>query len=267
MIDFPIEEIVCEARITWYVNNEVVSETDIGDGQVPPLIYEFPTPGKYIIKLRVCTCCGCCEKEQIVNIGPSLYLERDNCLIFILRDYNDYFNLKIEINLYDSDKNKTNLISSDSYSGRKDFRINLPYDGVYYLEYIIRDEAGNIVKMERFVLYEFCSILQCFKRFMMSLNCENCDPCDNDIQERIRLQDQIQLFMFNFFAFSARLAIHSGLNYGHFYFRDEYASFLDETALVLKQLLKVCSKCGYIDKPHGKIATIHHITTPCTTCQ
>ena len=67
VVPSPISEIPCEARITWYVNDVVVSEVDMGLNEMTPLIWEFDTPGTHAVTLRVCNCCGCCTYEEEVN--------------------------------------------------------------------------------------------------------------------------------------------------------------------------------------------------------
>lgn len=264
VLPIPIEEIPCEARITWYVDGVVVSEVYMGDNQLTPLIWEFTEPGTHTITLIVCNCCGCCTYEQEVTIGPFLYIERLDCAKFVLKDNYEYDGLTIEINLFDTDNNKTNLITQTQYTGKSDFIINLPTDGVYILEYIIRDLDGNNIRTERFVLYEFCHILMCYKELLMSINCKECNPCDN---ERAReIMDQMNQFIMNLVAFGINITIHYGLESHFFYFDDKYTSFIKDTNTILSQLLRMCSKCGFIENRKGtwNCTVIKH---PCRICK
>jgi hypothetical protein len=267
VVPSPISEIPCEARITWYVNDVVVSEVDMGLNEMTPLIWEFKEPGTYIVKLRVCNCCGCCTYEQEVTIGPFLYIERLDCSKFVLKDNYEYEGLTLEINLFDTDNNKTNLISQVSYTGKSDFVISLPSDGVYVIEYIIRDLTGLIIRTERFVVYEFCSILKCYKELLMQINCKNCDPChDYNKGDMTLLMNQLNQFIMNLFAFGINISVHYGLESHFFYFDDKYTSFIKDTNTILQQLMRMCGRCGFIKNKTTNPIKCTMIKKPCITC-
>lgn len=264
-IPFPVSEIPCEARITWYVNDVVVSEVDMGLNEMTPLVWEFKEPGTYNIKLRVCNCCGCCTYEEEVTIGPYLYIERLDCRKFVLKDNYEYDGLTIELNLFDTDNNKTSLVNNTSYTGKSDFIINLPSDGVFIIEYIIRDLSGLIIRTERFVVYEFCSILRCYKELLMQINCKNCNPC-SDKSDMNLLMNQLNQFIMNLFAFGINISVHYGLESHFFYFADKYTSFIKDTNTILQQLMKMCSKCGFIEHIGSTPIKCTVIKKPCKTC-
>jgi len=244
----------CEYTVEWFVDGESVTGVIRHDTSFPfiPLKYTFNTPGKHVITLEVCNCCGCCKEEKVITVGPPVFIERQSCGIFKLQDWNTFLKdtVILELNIYNLSNELLSGKTVTDYLGDTFFTIELPQDGMYVIEYIIRssDNEFSILDKQRFVVYEFCNILQCYKQILMSINCTDCKPCLDNIQEFTAWLNQLNMFVANLYALGYNIAVYSGLNNGVFLFREEYLTFLKETDIIINNLNRICGRCGFVSR-------------------
>lgn len=243
----------CSNRISWFVNEELVEGPYLYNelADVPSFYYTFEKEGKYEILVKVCNCCGCCEYKEVICVGSSVSIERSSCYKFKLIDNVVYsLGLDLEVSVYNTKQEKLTSYVFENYTGEKSLDISLPQDGIYIVEYSIYNKnlPTNIIERKRFVIYEFCSLLSCYKELLLGINCTNCDPCNYTKEEDRLWLDQLNMFMANVLPFIQNLALHYGLENNHFLFKEEYISFIDNSQDILDNLLRICGKCGYIER-------------------
>lgn len=243
----------CDIEVTWYINDELklgpLSYNTIAD--IVPFSEVFEQEGKYEIKLVVCNCCGCCEYIETICVGPKVSIERIDCLHFKLVDNQVYpENLNLSITVYNTKQEVVETKTIENYVGEQSFDIFYPYDGIYIVEYLVFNSTNptHIIERKRFVTYDFCSILRCYKEMLFGINCTTCDPCTQNKEEERKWLDQLNMFVANLYAFIQYIAIHYGMENNHFYFKEEYISFIDDAQKVVENLLRICGKCGFISK-------------------
>lgn len=241
----------CGVELTWLVDGEVIDGpygyNEAAD--IPDFYHTFETEGKHTVTLRVEGCCGTCEYTETICVGPKVSTERVSCLFFRLHDNHVYpEGLSLEINVFNTKQEKLETIRVDNYRGEQSFDIKYPFDGIYIVEYAVFNTANptTIIERKRFVHYDFCSILVCYKKLLFDINCATCNPCGEEKTKRESL-DQLNMFVANLFAFVQMVTIHYGMENNHFYFKEEYLSFLDGTQDIIDNLLRICGKCGFIE--------------------
>lgn len=219
----------------------------------------FEESGLYTLELEVCNCCGCCVYTRNVYVGPKLYTERIDCLSFKLIDNNEYFlnGLVLMLKVYDTEGNVVLDQEYTDYEGNTDFNIILPEDGMYILEYrlfeVIQNEPtrvlGRLLSLNKFVLLDFCNILQCYSKLLQSINCTNCKDCLDDIRLNNVNMNKINILLVNFQAFIYNIITHYGNTEGTFIYDDQYLTFVKEGSYYIDQLKRICGKCNYIGNP------------------
>lgn len=212
--------------------------------------YWFQQEGEYILQSQYCNCCGCCETEYKIYVGPTIYATRTDCLKFRLSDRNSYnqpYNLNITI--YNAENQVVLNNQYVDYLGDDDFEIELPFDGVYVVEYVLTNPATNdVLAKERIMLFDFCTIIQCYKKLLMDINCTDCNKCIEDIRGHNVQMYKINTFLMNFQAFVMNMTVQFGNTNGMLYFEEKYLTFIEDSQFYIDRLLALCSKCGYTDK-------------------
>jgi hypothetical protein len=247
----PGTEDPCDIEVSWYVNDELkigpLSYNRVQD--IAPFSEVFETEGKYTIRLVVCNCCGCCEYSEVICVGPKVSIDRLGCLQFKLTDNQVYPDgLNLDLTIYAPDQTVIEKRTIENYTGEQSIDISYGYDGIYIVEYLVYNSANpaNVIERKRFVTYDFCSILRCYKELLFGINCTTCDPCSMTKEEDKMWLDQLNMFVANVYAFIQYAAIHYGLENNHFLFREEYISHIDNTQKIVENLLRICGKCGFI---------------------
>ena len=205
----------------------------------------FNTPGDWRIIVEYCNCCGCCSYELTVRVSPEIYIEREECLTFKLVDTRLFnFNVNVQINLYNTRNELLLRYAQDDYRGDTDYVLVLPGDGIYVVEYRLIDPRTNtLIYIQRFVLYEFCSLLKCYAELNRQINCTDCKNCPEDLTEDERMF-QMNKFLSLWFIFWSRTLTYAGNTNGYFLFKECYLKELQDLDLTIQQLNKVCGRCG-----------------------
>lgn len=269
--DIPLTD-RCNIYYRWYVDGVVVQEGEIGlPNDIPILNHVFTDRGKYIVRLEICNCCGCCSKEQDIWIGPKQYVERLDCLSFRFTDVENFAGrdtgpVYLELFIRDMKGDVVARSEVETYVGESEWDFGLPIDGLYFLEYNIYEEkGGRLLDSKRFVIYEFCTLLVCYKKILMEVVCETCELCDEDQLTLKQYMYQLNQFIAFASALAMNMIIYGGATNHNFYFSDKYLGLLKETHLYIDQILKLCKKCHYVSIK-GNIPYKCKVLTPKPAC-
>jgi hypothetical protein len=226
-----------------------------------PLNYVFKEQGKHTVCIEVSNCCGTCIDCLEVYVGDSVSLSRTDCRKFLLSDVQSYVdNCKVEIKVFTPDEQLINTLIIENYSGNSSFNIDLPIDNVYIVSYVvsyIQPITGKevIVINRKLVLYEFCTVLRCYKEMLTKSLCVPCpDPCS---QQENHIVNEAEFHKLNQYLIAASnfvtniLLYENGTN-GGFYFDDKYLQFLRETQIGIKRMVDLCNGCGITPIPKSK---------------
>lgn len=236
----PEEELT--ARVRWFVNDELILEvTDIAQ-MGEPFVREFDREGRYRIRIEVCNCCGCCEFEETISVGPSLFLQRTGCHTMSIVDWTNYAptdRQRVTITTLDGKTVAQYLLPSNPTVPAV---ISVSRDGVYIVSVELIDPFGVVLRSRRFVWYEFCHLLDCYHELVRKAACTDC-KCDDPVEEA-ETQKKIDRFLMLAGAFFASIDVQFGNTYGLLYYEERFLGVLRDHRALLDALLDVCGRCG-----------------------
>jgi hypothetical protein len=236
----------CEdpAVVNLYVDDVLVQTQSVSSPEdVENVSLSFPVRGSYEVRQEVVTCCGSCSYTKKITVGEPISIKRTDCLVVEICNNRAYNNpVLLQINVKDLTGTIINTYSISNYEGEDALTILLPNDGIYTIEFI-EIVNSSIVYQKDFIVYEFCNIVNCYRKLVEKLLCPECD-CEVTVKDQQDLQNKINEFIMVATAFYASVKIQFGETFGLFYQKPEYLNTLREHELLLKQLQKICGNCG-----------------------
>lgn len=229
------------ALLQVYSNDELILQQTINNYEPVETTMIFNQDGRYVIKAVLTNCCGSCEFEKEIIVGGYVKLERLACHTYKFTDYTTDTSNKINIKI----KNiNGEVVKEYLFLGDKLPTLNFTTDedGIYIVEYNITSYTGVILKSKSFLLYDFCTIVECYTKMVTHRICV-VEKCENK-EEFNEFLNKLNSFVVLATAFVASMDIQYGTSYGYMYYDEKYLGVLKYHEVILKALLKLCNGCS-----------------------
>ena len=246
----------CEGTYTvnYYVNGVLMDTHSNADYTLLPqqFLFQTDTEGDYVLKIEFSNCCGPCSFSQTIHVGPPLIITRESCLNYNLTDYytpqfiidNPSATIRLVMTLKDVNGNVLATNTFDGWEGGV-IPFSVMADGIYRVEINIEQLVGESYESildSEFVLFDFCSILQCMKTMIMNIACQKPGQCFS--QNDINLIGKLMAVVANFMSYVAGQYIVYSDSFGLLYFNSAYLTLLNNMNKSLENITIICNNCG-----------------------
>jgi len=241
-------------EVSVYLDGVILSTLQYAPDQVvpdPKFEWEPGDEGRHEIKVVVCNCCACCVRTESVVVGDQVQLGRESCHNFTFNDYGSYPDATLTVLVKDAKGVVLQTFTDTSFSGGE-FSFYLAKDGAYQVCYTVTKDTQTLYT-NCFVVYDFCTIFECYKEILLDLTCAKFSECEKEAFN-VALMN---LLAFNTVgaAFFGSILISVDTSYGVLGLDEVDLGVLADVQYYYEQLLNICSNCNNPE--------IRDLTRPC----
>lgn len=229
--------------VTTVNGNQIDSQTVNTLEDFEPLELTVTSEGSYEIVVTITNCCGQCSATHTFTSGSPLYIERVKCRelkIVDNRNFSEAVTLRVDV--LDLDNNLVIQYTKLGYTP-KTTNINLYSDGIFIIAINEVDEVGIVLNTKKFVVYEFCSLIECLTSTIKNKLCVECTDCLETKSVLKEMDNKLKELEILSAAFYSSMSIQYGKTFGYMYYDEQYLGILRNTKMLCSRIAELCGEC------------------------